>query len=308
MSTDLPNRHRPRTFDDVLGNETAIQALKAQIALPNDKRKRVILLTGLSGGGKNTLAYIFAEAVNGEVTEHNCSRMTGKDSADEIADGFQYLAASKDYTVQILNEAARLSKNAQDSLLDPLEKCPAHVFVILCTSTPELLKKDIRNRCLEIEVKPLSEKDSKRLVKRVSSAEGMEIPSEAVAAIIGASDGSARAILSNIEAVHGALSTGAEVHEAVKLLSGPGGDDADGKALYNALANGGDWVAVVRGFKGKEPESIRRGVLGYANAVFLASKNPKALVITQIFASANTYDSGMPGITVLSSMAKEALG
>ena len=103
------------------------------------------------------------------------------------------------------------------------------------------------------------------------------------------------------------MASGAEPHEAAKLICSPDTEDPDGKAIYQALVGGKDFRGLLKAIKGKESESIRRGVLGYANAMYLNTGDSKAAMVCQVFASGNTYDTGLPGITVMCLMVQDNL-
>lgn len=298
-------RHRPATFPEVLGNDAAVAMLQSKLAEPEATRPHCYLLTGLSGGGKTTLARIMAKALGAlptDIHERNCSDDTGIDAMRAMVEGFQYLPDGP-CSVYILDEVHALSKPAWSMLLKPLEDSPRHIYIFLLTSESHKVPDANRNRCLAVEVKPLGPRDGKKLLKRTCAAEAIDLPTEAAEAILDASEGSARQILSNLEKVSGALAAGSELDAALGLLTCAAEDDEDAKSLYNALVRG-DWVPVVKGLKGKkEAEGVRRAVLAYCNAIFLSSggKHRDALNIMQVFASANLFDSGDAGLTVLCS-------
>ena len=296
-------RHRPNDFSDVLGNDAAVAMLQGKLKEPEATRPHCYLLTGLSGGGKTTLARIMAKELGAspsDIHERNCSDDTGVDAMRDMVDGFQYLPDGP-CAVYILDEVHALSKSAWSMLLKPLEEPAQHIYIFLLTSESHKVPDANRNRCLSVEVKPLGPRDGKKLLKRTCAAEGINLPTEALEAILDASEGSSRQILSNLEKVAGAVAAGSEVEAALGLLTCAAEDDEDAKSLYNALVRG-DWVPVVKGLKGKkDAEGIRRAVLAYSNAVFLNSRARDALNIMQVFASANLFDSGDAGLTVLCS-------
>lgn len=303
---DLPGRIRPADFDEVLGQDAVVATLQAQLAKPSEKRNHVVLFHGATGCGKNTLAYIYAKALGGEVVEYNCSKMTGKDDADQITDTFQYLPTGGDHTVIILNEVSRLSKNAQESMLVPLEMCPQHIYVLACTSNVGLLKKDFVNRCLSVEVKPLGSRDATALIRRTLKSEGIELPKEAWTPIIEASEGSSRQILQNVEKVSGALASGSMLEDALALVTGATEDAPGVKELYKALCVGGRTLRdTLKELKSQDPEALRRGVGGYATAIWLSTGDEKPLRILQVMSSGNTYDCGFMGLVAMCSAVSE---
>lgn len=297
-------RVRPQTFDEVVGNEAAVNVLQQALGKPEATRPHVYALTGISGGGKTTLARICAKALGAEeIHERNCSKDTGKEAMDDLTESFQYLPTSGACSVYILDESHFLSKQAWSTLLKPMEDCPAHVYIFLLTSEAHKIPAANMNRCLAVEVQPLSSRDATALIRRTIKGEGIELPKEAWTPIIEASEGSSRQILQNVEKIAGALETGAEMHEALRLLSGPQEDDPGVKELYKALCHGSKATReALKGLRASDAEALRRGVLGYATAIYLNSGDGKALEIVRAMSSGNTFDSGFGGLVGLCSL------
>ena len=62
MYQALYRKWRPRTFDDVVGQEHVVSTLRSELS--SGKLAHAYLFTGSRGTGKTTLAKIFAKAVN----------------------------------------------------------------------------------------------------------------------------------------------------------------------------------------------------------------------------------------------------
>ena len=299
-------RVRPQAFDDVLENEAAIASLTTQLQKPDNERSRVYFFSGPTGCGKNTLAYIFAKMLSDDIQEVDAADKRTIADAREITSSFPYLPATGDCRVLILNEVGRLTPEAQEVFLDPLENCPKHLYVLLLTSNKSKIKPDLLGRCQEIPVDRLSVDGSKRLIKTVSKSANLDVPKDAWKPIIEASQGSNRALIQNVEKIAGALESGAELHEALKLLSGPQEDDPGVKELYKALCVGGRSLRdTLKTLKTMDPETLRRGVLGYASAIYLNTGDGVPLSIMQAMSSGNTFDCGFPGLVALCSLVAE---
>lgn len=296
----LYNKVRPATLDAVLGNETAIKAL--QSSLSKADKPHDYLLEGESGCGKTTLARIAARmlgASDSDITEVNCSKLTGKDDMDEITSTFRALPSSH-ASVYILDEVHFLSKNAWSTLLKPMEDTPAHVYVFLLTSESAKVPEANRNRCIQIRVAPLSDRDAKKLLRRTCGSEGFTVSPELQESIIRVSQGSSRLILTNLEKVADALAGGSSEADVAGLLSVSTEENEDIKSLYKALEAGGDWIPCVRALKSqKDAEGVRRAVLAYASAVYRGSRKQSAMDIMQVFTSGNLYDTGDAGLDVM---------
>ena len=316
MTQDTQKQHgalylrvRPQEFEDLLGNDAAVQTLQQALQKPEETRPHVFALLGLSGGGKTTLARICAKALGAEesdIHERNCSKDTGKDAMDDLTESFQYLPGAGPCSVYILDESHFLSRQAWSTLLKPMEDCPKHVYIFILTSEAPKVPTANMNRCLSVEVKPLSSRDATALIRRTLKSEGIELPKEAWTPIIEASEGSSRQILQNVEKVAGALSSGAELGEALALVTGATEDAPGVKELYKALCAGSLATRdALKTLKSMDPEALRRGVGGYATAIWMNTGDEKPLRIMQAMSSGNTYDCGFMGLATMCSMVTE---
>src|ERR1700740_1437839 len=90
VTDPLITRYRPSTFDEVLGHEEIINALKR--VLKTATRPHAFLLTGVSGIGKTTLARIMAAEINAEVTEIDAASNNGIDAMRQLTELGQYFS------------------------------------------------------------------------------------------------------------------------------------------------------------------------------------------------------------------------
>ena len=174
----LDTKHRPRRYADVLGQETSVEVLKSYVRSGAGFHQSY-LFAGPWGSGKTTLARILARALlcpssislGGEpcdecssckaflddgapegYVEVDAATNSGKDSIRKIVDEIQYSTFSGNRRVYLLDESHRLSKDALDALLKPLEDCipgsqDKRLVVIFCTTEPAKMRETVLSRC-----------------------------------------------------------------------------------------------------------------------------------------------------------------
>jgi DNA polymerase-3 subunit gamma/tau len=187
-----------------------------------------------------------------------------------------------------------MTGDAQNALLKILEDTPNHVYFILCTTDPQKLLSTIRGRCTQLQTKPLNEQQMFSLLRRVARDEGVEIEKQIYDQIIETSIGHPRNALQILEQV---LNVPAE--ERLEIAKRNIDNQAEIIELCRALLKGTKWFVVkdlISKLKDQEPESIRRVVLGYCQAVLLKEENDRAAMIMEEFWDP-TYDIGFPYIT-----------
>ena len=196
-----------------------------------------------------------------------------------------------------------LTKDAQNSLLRILEDCPKHVYFILCTTEPEKLLKTIHTRCSTYRVKPLTDKQTKELLKDVLKKEGVkDFPEKVIDEIVRISEGCPRQALVTLDQVID-IDDDEKAFDAVSAVTIGEAEVID---LCRALMKGSNWKSikdqVALLVKNNEPEKIRYAVLGYLSAVLLDQRNfgkpadfAMASALIDLF-SDNTYSSGKAGI------------
>lgn len=152
MSDVLALKYRPKTFDQIIGQDRTIDQLRS--ALEKETLGHALLFCGPRGTGKTTTARIIAKELNTElgeaelamnVLEIDAASHTGVDNVREIIENLRY--NTRGHKVVILDEAHMLSKNAFNALLKTLEEPPPGVTFILVTTEPHKLIPTVRSRC-----------------------------------------------------------------------------------------------------------------------------------------------------------------
>jgi len=171
------------TFGDVLDQKVIITILKN--LLKNQKYSSPLMFTGIYGGGKTTLARIFARAVlcknltennepcnscfsckafldnaNPAYNEIDAASNSGVDDVRKLKEEANFKVLG-DYTrkVVVIDECHSISSKGNDALLKQLEDNTTDQIYIFCTTAPEKMHKTVRSRCLEFSLN-LNSKES----------------------------------------------------------------------------------------------------------------------------------------------------
>ena len=214
----LARKWRPRSFDEVAGQEHVLRALIN--ALDNDRLHHAYLFTGTRGVGKTTLARILAKCLNCEqgvsskacnecsaCTEINEGRFidlievdaasrTKVEDTRELLDNVQYLPTRGRYKVYLIDEVHMLSTHSFNALLKTLEEPPPHVKFLLATTDPKKLPVTVLSRCLQFNLKNLSPERIVEYLKKVLGEENVPCEEAALWSLARAADGSMRDALS----------------------------------------------------------------------------------------------------------------
>ena len=157
-SESLAVKYRPKTWNDVVEQQTIKQILNEQIK--TDQVKRVLLFTGPAGCGKTTNARIFArelEPCTSNIVELNCADKNGVDDIRGIIiDNAKIRPLQGKYKIFILDENHMLTVQAQNALLKLLEEPPSYCIFILCTTDPQKILTTILSRAYRYDFQKIS--------------------------------------------------------------------------------------------------------------------------------------------------------
>ena len=175
-----------KSFQDIIGHEQVIAHL--QKAALSDKISHAYLFSGESGLGKHAIASLFAEAL--QCKEHtgdpcgecvSCKKDRSRNhpdiirithikpnsiSVDEVREqlinDIQVKPYESRYKIYIMEEAQKMTPQAQNALLKTIEEPPAYAVILLLTENLDAMLPTIRSRCVILNLKTISD----RLVDR----------------------------------------------------------------------------------------------------------------------------------------------
>jgi len=217
-------KYRPLKFADVLGQEGAVQILKSRLkngtALDTN-----YLFWGGPGQGKTTLARILARAVicqqldpsdpepcnecdnckaslsdaAGAIVEFDAASRGTIEYVRKVVDDLPFAVFGAKKRVYVIDECHRMSKDAQDVLLKPLEE--KKLVGMFCTTEPEKVRGAIRSRCEEHAIRKVTRDDILARMKMVLAQENVEHQDEGVLTVIDFCGGGVRDTLNKLEMV-----------------------------------------------------------------------------------------------------------
>ncbi len=201
MHQALYRKWRPKTFDEVCGQDHITSILKYEVA--NNKFSHAYLFCGSRGTGKTSCAKILAKAVNclspangdpcgvceacraidsgaaTDVLEMDAASNNGVDNIRDIRDEVVYSPSSLKYRVYIIDEVHMLSASAFNALLKTLEEPPAHAIFILATTELHKLPATIISRCQRFDFRRITTEILKSHLLKIADSEGIEITDSA---------------------------------------------------------------------------------------------------------------------------------
>ncbi|MDO4787889.1 MAG: DNA polymerase III subunit gamma/tau [Johnsonella sp.] len=219
--TALYRKWRPRTFDEVIGQEAVCRTLKNQIK--SGRIGHAYLFCGTRGTGKTSLAKILARAVNCEAQEEgnpcNCCETcksvlsgslmniieldaasnNGVEDIRSIREQVIYPPAQGKYKVFIIDEVHMLSPGAFNALLKTLEEPPEYVIFILATTEVHKIPVTVLSRCQRYDLRRIGVREIAKRLELLCEAEGIEIEEKALEYIAKRADGAMRDALSLLD-------------------------------------------------------------------------------------------------------------
>ena len=302
----LARKYRPKTFEDLLGQDALVQTLKN--AIQTGRLHHAYILTGIRGVGKTTTARLIARALNctgldgkGGPTIHPCGECenckaiengrhmdvleldaasrTGVDDMRELLSGVQYKPVSARYKIYIIDEVHMLSKGAFNALLKTLEEPPAHVKFIFATTEIRKVPVTILSRCQRFDLQRLSVETLESLFKKVLDAENITADIEALQIVAKAADGSARDGLSMLDQAI-VLGNGKITYETVSEMIGLADRNKTLSLFENMLE--GDMQKVLSSLKeqyqnGADPNVILKDLIEITHMLTLSKVVPQSM-------------------------------
>lgn len=217
----LYRKYRPRTLDEVCGQDHITETLKAQVA--SGRLSHAYLFIGTRGTGKTSCAKILAKAVNCDhpvngnpccqcaacrgiddgtvmdVVEIDAASNNGVDNIRALRDEAVFSPASVKKRVYIVDEVHMLSIAAFNALLKILEEPPEHLMFILATTELRKVPATILSRCQRYSFRRLDAEVISKRLDYIAAQEGFNLTEGASKLLARLADGGMRDAISLLD-------------------------------------------------------------------------------------------------------------
>jgi DNA polymerase-3 subunit gamma/tau len=307
-STSLYRRHRPGSFDEVVGQQHVVRTLRN--AVEQDKVHHAYLFVGSRGTGKTSMAKILARSLNCErggptvtpcgecescvtiaagnsidVIEMDAASNRSVDDVRDLRERVAYAPAGGHWKVYILDEAHMLTKEAWNAFLKTLEEPPPKTVFVLATTESHKVMATIADRCQRFDFQRPSLEQISEVLNRVAAEESITVDVGAVAMIARSASGSFRDALGTLDQLVAFGGNQVGLDEVLEMLGA-----ADAELLFDAVdaVVAEDPKAVLLGVEkmarsGRDPSQFARDLLAHLRFLLVTQTTgevPTSFVVT----------------------------
>jgi len=307
-STSLYRRHRPGSFDEVVGQTHVVRTLRN--AVEQGKVHHAYLFVGSRGTGKTSMAKILARSLNCErggstvtpcgecescvtiasgtsvdVIEMDAASNRSVDDVRDLRERVAYAPTGGRWKVYILDEAHMLTKEAWNAFLKTLEEPPPNTVFVLATTEAHKVMATIADRCQRFDFQRPSLEQISEVLDRVAAAESIDVDEGAVAMIARSASGSFRDALGTLDQLVAFGGDHVELKDVLEMLGA-----ADAELLFEAVdaVIAEDPKGVLVGVEkmarsGRDPSQFARDLLAHLRHLLIAQTTgevPTSFVVT----------------------------
>lgn len=215
----LATKYRPKTFSDVVAQESIKKILETQIQTRTFKN--AYLFTGQAGTGKTTCARIFASEINnhnGIPIEIDGASTNGVDAVRELSENARQSSLNSEYRVYIIDEAHMITVAGWNAMLKLIEEPPANTVFIFCTTDVQKIPATILSRVQRYDFTRIGNIEIEKRLQYICEQEGVVIDTEVLRYITRLANGGLRSAITMLDKV--LSSTDKSLQCAVNVLGG----------------------------------------------------------------------------------------
>lgn len=291
----LDKKYRPSSMVSFIGNETLTRRIKT-LFKDLEYFPSAILFYGPSGCGKTTLARIISKMLKiSEIHELNIADSRRIDDARGIIENVRYASLMNSQgKVIILNECHKANNEFQNAMLEVLEEPPKNVYFVLCTTEPNKVLDTIKTRCTSFKVERLPMFHMKKLISKVARKENIEVSRSVIRSICTAANGTPRRALLILNGIRN-LEDEEDMIDFIKSSGDMEEISPETLKLCQSLMKKDSYKKIMGMVKklDEDPETVRRGIVGYMTSVLLNNEDAyAALVINNFWDDLTTVGKG----------------
>ena len=297
----LPQRLRPRSLDELVGQTGVLGPGSALRRAIDEGRAPSMILHGPPGVGKTTIARIVAEASSATFEELSAVSARVDDVRAVLARARDRLGGNGLRTLLFIDEIHRFDKRQQDSVLHAVEQG----LVTLIGATTENpyfeVNQALLSRCTVIELESLTEDELGVVVARGAQALGTVVPADVAATIARRAGGDARTALQTLELAWETARAG-DTPLTVELVDDvarkrPLRYDRAGDRHYDLVS------AFIKSMRGSDPDAT----VYYLAAMLEGGEDPRFLARRIVIAASEDVGNADPQALVVAVAAAQAL-
>jgi putative ATPase len=297
----LPQRVRPRSLDELVGQQHVLGPGTALRRAIEEGRPPSMILHGPPGVGKTTIARIVAEATDATFEELSAVSARVDDVRGVLSRAKDRLGGNGTRTLLFIDEIHRFDKRQQDSVLHAVEDG----LVTLIGATTENpyfeVNQALLSRCTVIELEPLTLEELAQVVERGARELGADPSAEVAAEIATVAGGDARTALQTLElAWETAGAAGATLgleHVRDAARKRPLRYDRAGDRHYDLAS------AFIKSMRGSDPDAA----IYYLAAMLEGGEDPRFLARRIVIAASEDVGNADPRALLVAVAAAQAV-